>query len=482
VKVAHESTNDISLNLNMVNIRKLLEKDNTFIDCFREKLKKINLFKGDGTTWLQIINNRTKGKDYYVDLDIELLQYFKETYSENMKKYIKKLNNDLSNIASYSIGYLSEDEAVKKYYMDNLKTSIESAELNDMAVRTALARNPPQKFFRLPFLANIYKKLQTEVAEKLLRDNKKEFDRLNQFLYNLKLADMHGTPEDKIKPIREKISQGEIFLKDLLSRVISPILEEISKKLGDINDKDTIKSYLIMDLMALSLDRIKIQKTEEILENYRVICAMIHSTAFTDPHDLFVTSSILTLSLDSQTKFVFEIMAISNFNAREIDEFRQKLEHEMKETKHFFFNYNSFDHLVNYCQERLIPEFDDVNLDLKLFKEKYEMVIKRITEDKKDIAENDPLIFNFKSLINLFSLLSILPQQYKLKFLARLKDIKNQKQRFGSTSSLDFIREEILTIFFESSDIRNINSSEFCLVLSEHISVNLVMLNFESVH
>jgi hypothetical protein len=58
-----------------------------------------------------------------------------------------------------------------------------------MAVRTvSCLRNPPQKFYRLPFLSNSYKKLQDEVSRQLLRENKKEFDRLNEYLYNLKLA------------------------------------------------------------------------------------------------------------------------------------------------------------------------------------------------------------------------------------------------------------------------------------------------------
>jgi hypothetical protein len=59
------------------------------------------------------------------------------------------------------------------------------------------------------------------------------------------LPNMHGTPEDRIKPIREKIVQGEIFLKDLLVKLIAPILEEISQEAGDLNKKESIKSDIL---------------------------------------------------------------------------------------------------------------------------------------------------------------------------------------------------------------------------------------------
>jgi hypothetical protein len=94
----------------MVNIRKLLRKRQHFHRLLqREAQRRSTCSRATASTWLQIINDSTKGKDNYVDLDIELLNLLQRTYSENMKKYVKKLNNDLSNIASYSIGFLSDD-------------------------------------------------------------------------------------------------------------------------------------------------------------------------------------------------------------------------------------------------------------------------------------------------------------------------------------------------------------------------------------
>jgi hypothetical protein len=475
VKIAHESGEDFSLKMNMFNIRNLIEKDPTFIDAVREKIKAANIFGGNSETWIEIINNRTKHRDYYVDLDTELLTYFKEKYSEKMKRYLKKLNNDLNNIASYSLGFLSAEEDVKEYFKQTLKTSIEQSDLNEIKVFQALKSNQASHFYRLPFLSDIYAKL-SDARSKMYAQNKMEFERLSKYIYNYKLATLHNVPEEQIKPIREKITKGEQYLTKALSLMIKQILEEISARLKGLLTRRSIKANLIMDLMLISLAKVKIQKTDDILDNYRFVCAMLNKNAFDDPENLFITSSILVHSLEQQTMFVFEIMAISNFNATEIDNFRKNLKQVESD---FQFNYSNIDLFVNFCQEKLIPEFDDKNLNLKLYKDKYEMVIDRIKSDQQNINENDPNIYNFRSLINLFSMLSILPEQKKLNYLARLKDIKNQKQRFGSSSSLDFVKEQILYIFIESREIRSINNSEYCLVLSEYIFNNAVMLNFD---
>jgi len=144
----------------------------------------------------------------------------------------------------------------------------------------------------------------------------------------------------------------------------------------------------------------------------------------------------------------------------------------------FNLNYASMDQLVNFCQEKLIPEFSP-DLDLRLLRSKYEMLIDRLLTGGRPLEDNDVNIYNFRSLINLLSMLDILPNQQKLNYLARLKDIKNQTQRFGADSHLEFVKTEILKIFFESSDILEINSDDYCLVLSEHIVINAVVFNFD---
>ena len=69
-----------------------------------------------------------------------------------------------------------------------------------------------------------------------------------------------------------------------------------------------------------------------------------------------------------------------------------------------FSSLSSIDRLVNFCQERLIPEFDDPKMNLRVFKDKYEQLIDRLILNNQDIEENDVNIYNFRSLINLFSL------------------------------------------------------------------------------
>ena len=108
IKIAHEQV-DQSLQLNMFNIRHMIEQDEsgTFVNSFRQTVKKSSILDKNQTSWAQVISNRLSNKDVYVDLDIELIGYLKDTYLDKMKRLMEGLNSQLTNIASYSIGIQS---------------------------------------------------------------------------------------------------------------------------------------------------------------------------------------------------------------------------------------------------------------------------------------------------------------------------------------------------------------------------------------
>ena len=163
----HHDYMDMSLRLNMFNIRSMIENDpeNIFINHFREKLKTIDILKKDRRPWVQIISERASNRDFYVDIDIELHNYFKEQFAEVIKNYVRKLNNDLSNIASYSVGFLSKDIEVSQFFKDNLRDNIDASILNNITVRQS-ANAKGDYYYRLPFLAPIYKKLEVAMGKK----------------------------------------------------------------------------------------------------------------------------------------------------------------------------------------------------------------------------------------------------------------------------------------------------------------------------
>ena len=72
----------------------------------------------------------------------------------------------------------------------------------------------------------------------------------------------------------------------------------------------------------------------------------------------------------------------------------------------------------------------------------------------------------------------MLPEKYRLNYLSTLKSIKNELQRFGSKKAFAFVREVLANIFFESGDIDQFDSNEYCLVLSEHIANSAFIFDF----
>jgi hypothetical protein len=476
VKITHEH-DELNLRLNMSNIRTMIEKDpeNIFINHFREKLKNLEVLKRDKRPWVQILSERASKRDFYVDIDIELHNYFKEQFAETVKNYIRKLNNDLSNIASYSIGFTSPDQEVSQFFKDNLRDAIDNSILNNMSVRQALANIKTESFYRLPFLSPIYKKLERAMKENLLQTNLAEFERLGGYVFKLKIAILYNVAAEHTEQLRARIVNAEQFLIAEMTKMLSPFLDDIEAKIGSLKDRPEINTDMCLDLLSITTLRIGLTKSEEMLQIYKIICAMVNPKSNQDVTSLFATSCLLTIALEKQTMFVFDIMSISNFNANEIDQVRISMK---PNSEAFSLNYASMDQLVNFCQERLIPEFS-TDLDLRLLRSKYEMLIDRLLNGARPLEDNDSNIYNFRSLINLLSLLDILPLQQRTNYLARLKDIKNQTQRFGSDSHLEFVKNQILLIFFESSDIPDISSDDYCLVLSEHIVINAVMYNFD---
>jgi hypothetical protein len=477
MKIIHEQQ-DSSLRANMFNIRNMIEKDqqNTFINEFREKLKKVNIFKKDTRTWIEIVNERTCGKDNYVDFDIELLNFFKETYSDPMKRYLIKLNFDLMNIASYSLGYLCDEPAVREVFQKNLCANIQACNMNDQTVRTAMSQ--VTLFYKIPFLSSIYKKIDEQVRNTVVTENKVEFLRLGNDFYKLKVLKSFENEQnhDDIEKLKNKILDAETYLNKMMEKIIVPFIEEINVKLGDIKDCAYIKECLIYDIIMITSKRLKIITSEDIYEIYKAICVMIKKEAGSDLKTMFCTSCTMTIGFEKSVTFLMELISISNYSYEDIVRFNDTL---TKNTTNFCYNYDDLDHIINFCQEKLIPEFDDPKLDLKVFRDKYESMIDRLFHDNQGLQENDPNIFNFKSLIICFSLLEIMPYQKKVNYLSALKSKKNQKQRFGSKSDLDFIREEILKMFFDSADFEKLDTENYCLVLSEYIVVNATMLKFD---
>ena len=71
------------------------------------------------------MSDRLRNKDVYVDLDVELINYLKDTYLDKMKRLMNGLNQQLANIASYSIGIQATDPQVSDFYVNKLKQAID---------------------------------------------------------------------------------------------------------------------------------------------------------------------------------------------------------------------------------------------------------------------------------------------------------------------------------------------------------------------
>ena len=123
-------SNDETLKSNIDSIRDMLynDPDNVFGSISSTKLKQSKMLD-ESTKWRSLIVEKGVVRQVYSDVTAELLSVVTSKFGDTFKRYMNKLNIELSNIGSYAKHFNDSDERVKNIFKTKLKERLQATQV-----------------------------------------------------------------------------------------------------------------------------------------------------------------------------------------------------------------------------------------------------------------------------------------------------------------------------------------------------------------
>ena len=160
-----------------------------------------------------------------------------------------------------------------------------------------------------------------------------------------------------------------------MNKIIDSTLDEARKQLGDLYSNNQIQEYLCDDILAISSNNKKAKLSHSSIGNLKMLCSLMNPSCLSDVRLLFSTACMLSIGLNQQTRSIIEMNQFSNMSLTQLLDLSAAIK---PDADGFLFNYGSLDQLVNICQEKLIPKFEESSMDLKVAKDKYQKLIEKL--------------------------------------------------------------------------------------------------------
>jgi hypothetical protein len=484
-------TNDDTLTKNFQSIRDMfiLDEDNVYVIQMLEKLQSIV----DSTEkWRALVVQYLGENVNYIDMESAILAVIsdpKRGLSDLIKKFMLKVNERLTNLASYAIHYGDKNRKVREVYRENFEEKLKAT----YSRSDILHAKHSYYHYRVPFLSQNYVKFFDRFSAEILVKSKDEYVSLastNSSYQSLLVVAKKG--DKKLVNVEESISnlEGSVF------RRFTDLLKALYTSSDDIElllkTETTLREELMADLvigMMLTIEesaskesgskstvnsKLKssgnfINQIQNKFKFFMELCkGMLNEeeTAETYTDNLIVVASIIIVSYLGDLKYLFSLLEISNKGVTElVDMMNQK---KSKMSKKFLASYELIEELKNDLQKGSIPDFGE-NFDIKKQKNIYADIM---ADSMRNSSGMDNKNFDLHYMVILLELLDNF-NPVRVKEIKREINEENRKTasfggKFDLTLTKMFIKKYILEIPKLQLNEKQVDS--VTLVLSDYVN------------
>jgi hypothetical protein len=486
--------NDEILKQKFQAIREMMQNDseNTFANILASKIKQSKLAECS-EKWRVLVSTMKKEKLTYTDIRSELLSVVLEKFGDVLKKYMMKLNDELANLGSYATYFYSQDLKIRTLYRKYFIEKFNQCQLNRLSIANV---KYSQIYYKLPFLSKQYESFVNTYSQKVLEDNKDSFANLaeTQSKYLEYSLSKNSNPE-VISDLKEILLNGEEYIYNLVVECLHPLIDTVKKHFPVIFEVDELTASFLFDVIFLMIKKWE-DKTERkdlqgesgrldkykilnILQNkykfFRQICKSLGAKikSINDLEDIVVSSSVISICFQSEMKYIFSLIDVSNIDIESFITLTEGLRSN-QENSQFRFRYALFSDIVKNMQSKVIPDFKDEKINLKYLKNRYADMI---SESLRNVAKGTKN-YDLKYVVILLDLLEILPVDDSNKYLTEISQVKREQDRLGGNFDISFIKNFITKILKVVHLIPKIDLEKLTLVVSEYINTNAQSLNF----
>jgi hypothetical protein len=490
--------NDEHLKHHFQAIRDMIQNDpeNVFASILVNKIKQSKLMVCNDN-WRALVVEHKQEKHTYTDIKSEILHVVNIKFGDIFKKYLGKLNEKLTNIASYALKFNSQNQEIQKLYRTNLVQKMNACQLDAMSIRMVKFT---QTYYKLPFLNEEYEKLAINYADKIIEQNKKVFYKLAETETRYNEYTLSKNQDAKIiGNLKDSVMNGESFIFSTISELVGSIFEKAKKEYPLIVNDKSLQDDLIFDMIFVIIKKWE-EKTEKqnqkssqgtrkevsnskilhIMQTkykfFRVICqGMVKKTSEEPTLDhLLVVSAIISICYQTDMRYVFSLIEVSNID---FEDFRALVETiSSKLSSPFKLNYEVFSHLIKNLQGKVIPDFKDEKINLTFLKNRY---AEMISESMQNSSTKNKKNYDLKYMVTLLDLLEILPYDESSKYLTEISATKKEQDRLGGAFDIAFVKKYINKILQGVHLVpKRPDLDSLALIVSEYVNTNAQSFNF----
>ena len=485
--------NDERLKSSFQSIREMVQNDpeNLMANILKAKIKESKLIDCDEKWRAAIVSSKTNSL-VYTDIKTDILSFVFTKFGDVLKKYILKLNEELSNLGSYAFYFYDKNPKIKALYRKNLEEKFRKCQFNRQSLNMGQYTH---SYYRIPFLKKNYESFSKEYTSKILVENKETFVNLAETQNKFTEYTENNTANNAlIENLRNNVLNGEEFISSLLSSILEPLTDGVRKEFPVVFEIPELADNFALDLTFLMIKRWE-EMTEKrqsssqvaegrsdkfkilnILQNkyrfFRQICKIMipNPDQKKEFEKSLVASSILSICFQAEMKFVFNLIEISNI---ELEEFIKITEAFPKQKTSFQVQYGLFNFIVKSLQGKVIPDFNDSNY-LKYLKNRYSEMITDSIKGQGKAQKN----FDLKYMVILLDIIEILPRNDADKYLTEISQIKKEQDRLGGNFDITFVKNYIVKILRAVHLIPLVDRDNLALIVSEYVNTNAQSLNF----
>jgi hypothetical protein len=483
-------SNDITLTKNFQYIKDMFVNDRVFVYHMVQKLMPI---VDTSKSWRSLIVQKLGSNINYTDIDSALLSVLcdpKNGIGDLMKKFMLKVNERLTNLASYAIHYNDDNEKVRDTYQNNFEEKLKG----NFTRGDILSAVYTKGHYRVPFLAPSYIRFFDRFSGDLVANYKDEYLKLSEtykIYWNSKNMAKGKGDDSPAKGIQEKLVNLESFILKSFNNLLIDLFESSEEIAEMVKTEETLREELITDLvfgMLLTLDSLNKASTREKssedfsnhLQNkfgyFLELCKGLLEISESDENytnDLLTMSSILCISFFSDFKYLLYLVGITNVGLEQFKQMIKSIRSGLSDrTKG---KYGLIHGLKLELQKSSLPDFSDPHLDLKKQKNIYADLVNQATSGSE--ANID---FDLHYMAILLELLDNFPKDLVEKIKKELSEESKAKMSYGGQFVLDlakdFLKKYILEIPKITLTEKQIEAVS--LVVSEYINSCAYKMDF----
>ena len=174
-------------------------------------------------------------------------------FGDTFKRFMNKLNIELSNIGSYAKHYNDSDEKVKAIFKTKLKERLEATQVTRQSIQADIKSG---KSYRLPFLKPHYEAFAKAYSSQMIEQNRDVYENLaeTQSRYGEYKLSKHQNKEI-ISSLKDSVKHGEEYIFDSLRTVLDTLTMKVKEEYPDVFEIPKLVEALTFDVIFIMIGK-----------------------------------------------------------------------------------------------------------------------------------------------------------------------------------------------------------------------------------